>query len=166
MLQVRTICPRCLLQPCARLSPLHHQAAISGLTFAPEAKWGITWPKRGAPVFHCVEDPSQASSLGSPHVFWLNRLPSRREKCLRLGARTDISHFFSTKARVQTNWWDVLPVKFKQAGSRVKECFFFFLSSSSSRRTVYVSAVTFSVESWLTHSSVWALPLFCTKQHF
>lgn len=60
MLQVRTICPRCLFQPCALLFPLHHQAAISWLTFAPEAKWGITCPKSRAPVFHCIEDPLQA----------------------------------------------------------------------------------------------------------
>lgn len=105
MLQVSTICPRCLLKPCALLFPLHHKAAISWLTFAPEAKWGITWQKRRAPVFHCIEDPLQAFCLGSPHVFWLNRLLGRREKCLSLGARTDIIHFVSAKACTQTNWW-------------------------------------------------------------
>jgi len=62
--------------------PAHHKAAISWITFAPEAKWGITWPKSRAPVFHCSEDPLQAFCLGLPHVFLLNRLFGRREKCL------------------------------------------------------------------------------------
>lgn len=133
MLRVLTICPRCLLHPCALLFPLHHQAAISWLTFAPEAKWGITWPKSRAPVFHWIEDPLQAFCLGSPHMFWLHRLLGRSEKFLSLGARTDISHFISTKACIQTNWCRWFSCK-SQAGWRMKECktFFFPLLSSSS----------------------------------
>lgn len=160
MLQVRTICPRCLLQPCALLFPLHHQAAISWLTFAPEAKWGITWPKSRAPVFHCIEDPLQAFCLGSPHVFWLTRFLSRREKCLSLGARTDISHFISTQASIQTNWCGWFGCK-SQASWCVKKCqpffyyyFFFrplFSSSSFSCFAVCVFAMTFSVECQFIH---------------
>lgn len=67
--------------PCVLLFPVHHKAAISWITFAPGAKWGITWQKSGAPVFYWGEDPLQALPR-PPHVYPLNRLLGNREKCL------------------------------------------------------------------------------------
>lgn len=59
MLQVRKICPRCLTMAGVFALCDYHKAAISPVTFGLNGKWGITWHRTGAPVFHSAKTPGR-----------------------------------------------------------------------------------------------------------
>lgn len=109
MLQVCKIRPRCFTRASVLAFPDYHKAAISPVTFGLGGKWGITWHRMRAPVFHSAKTPGRLC-LKPIHMFSLSRLLGDYEKCLSLepalilvthNERT--SHWLLDKVRVSRN---------------------------------------------------------------